>query len=858
VKQAEPGARLRTLSSKLAPPALPTTTITRAGSALRLDGARRVALVVAPAGYGKTVAARQWYDQAAGSAGWLSVDLIDASPSSFWLHMLAALRRVAVPLDEEVDLLLEERGPDAVFLAELITQLERSERVVDLVLDDLGRVESDEVFEGLALLVERVGDRVRVIATSRAELPLPVAAWRGRDWVVDLREDQLRLDDDDAHALARAHGFASPAESDVVTTLNQKLEGWPIAVHLALRSMTTTSLASLDSSISDTRKVLANDFVGQVLERLTDDQRDVALGLSVLRWFDLDLCRELLGEPSVAILRGLDRQQLFLQGIDEPRRAMRYHSLVRGILEEELRWRDPQRHEQLHRDAAELWLAREDLPAAYHHLLEVGEGRSAFDLVIQPALELVDRGDRAGLARLVASLPRSADVADPALALDLAVVAFFARRRHDAARWCDHAGADLPSDDPSIGARLHAMRALLSVMDGDIDTAAGHIALFETLAHRTAATTDPVVRWFSVVKARVALVRGEHERARDAIEEVASLTEPETVVKVTAPALEAWFHLDHGRLKQASALADQAAGWAYSASVQLHHGALEAFVVAGWCRLGAGDLPTAAELADTARDHAEALGYPWDLARACALFAEASRLSGEPHAAVEAVRDLRSELDRPPAGAIAALLDTAEAAALLTTGRVDNAGAIRDRLPDGVASRLLGARIALAGDQPQRARRLLADRQVWPTHRRLEAELLLAATGGATHHEDLAHALRVGGETGWVSPFLGHGEQIEAVVSRAPVERLHPALAHALASWRDHREPQPASLVDPLTQRELDVLAFLPTHLSYAQIGARMYLSVNTIKTTLKSVYRKLGASSRAQAVDAARRAGLL
>ena len=104
-------------------------------------------------------------------------------------------------------------------------------------------------------------------------------------------------------------------------------------------------------------------------------------------------------------------------------------------------------------------------------------------------------------------------------------------------------------------------------------------------------------------------------------------------------------------------------------------------------------------------------------------------------------------------------------------------------------------------------------------------------------------------------PFLGHGQAIEDFIAAQPLARLHPKLLAALSARRAGAPP--TELRAELTPRELTILHLLPTHLSYAEIAARLYLSVNTVKTNLKSLYRKLGAASRSEAVDTATRAGI-
>jgi LuxR family maltose regulon positive regulatory protein len=132
-----------------------------------------------------------------------------------------------------------------------------------------------------------------------------------------------------------------------------------------------------------------------------------------------------------------------------------------------------------------------------------------------------------------------------------------------------------------------------------------------------------------------------------------------------------------------------------------------------------------------------------------------------------------------------------------------------------------------------------------------------AAASGVTAHARMAAALADGAAAGLVAPFLGHGATVDRLLVQVPVTDLHPALAGVLAGRTTARRADPGP-PESLTARELTILELLPTHLSYAQIGAELFLSVNTVKGNLKTVYRKLGVGSRAEAVEAARRAGLV
>ena len=130
------------------------------------------------------------------------------------------------------------------------------------------------------------------------------------------------------------------------------------------------------------------------------------------------------------------------------------------------------------------------------------------------------------------------------------------------------------------------------------------------------------------------------------------------------------------------------------------------------------------------------------------------------------------------------------------------------------------------------------------------------ARAGPLAGDELHEALAVGAAAGWVQPFLGHGPAMMAELSRLPLDDLHPALAEALRPAAALEGGTP--LVEQLTPRERTVLELLPTHYSYAQIGEHLFLSVNTVKSNLKALYRKLGVSSRSEAVDAATALALL
>ena len=585
----------------------------------------RVGLVVAPPGYGKTVAVRQFVDAHSPPTAWFDLDLLDDNPGSFWAHLIESLRGVLPGLDDEVELLLAERGPrDLAFLAALMVEIERADARGVVVLDGVSVISDRSVLDGIALMVDRVGHLLRFVIIARSDPALPVARWRSAGWLTDVREEHLRFSE--AEALKASAMFPGLDLSDeVVVGLHHRTEGWPAGLHLALLSV--RDAPDQDASareVAGSDRLLADYLVAEVLDRLPAAERDVALALSVLDWFDADLCRDLIGNDAAPIAHQLQRRRLFLTTIDGHRGAMRFHPLFRELLESELWWRDPERRTALHRRAAELWAARGELNNAYRHLLKIGDVQAASDLVVRATLVLVDRGDRSGLARWMHTLPHAMHVDSPSLALDLAVACFSAGREQECGVWCDRADELSSADDLAIRVRLHAYRCALSLMQGDLDGATERIDGYERLVDLVD-PSDRIDGRFATIAARVAIAARRFDQAHTWIRRAQQATGPETSSAVAIPALQAWLELERGDLSRATALADEACAQASRLGPR-NLDVFDARLVAAWCRLGAGDLATADHFAELASADADVLGFTWNRIRAGVLVAELRRL----------------------------------------------------------------------------------------------------------------------------------------------------------------------------------------------------------------------------------------
>ena len=354
----------------------------------------------------------------------------------------------------------------------------------------------------------------------------------------------------------------------------------------------------------------------ELLDAMSEAERDVALSLSVLRWFDSDLCVALVGNDGPPVVDRLIGRGMFLSVIETQSGVMRFHELFRELLERELGWRHPARRIELHRLAAVLWRDRGDLMSAYHHLGEIGETDTAQQLLIRPALEFVDSGELQQLRGFARQLPTPADVDDAHLALDLASVAFYADGTLAAERWAERAStlsgerAGLDASENSA-VRLDGVRCAIALSRADLSTALAGVG-----ARRRRAIAAPSIGHFEdrfpIIVARVMLAARRQDEADEWIARAAQIEGPEILVSVTIPTLRAWYEWLYGSLDAAVTLLDGALRWMTEHHVGAHHYAFDTLITGGWCQLSIGDLTAATRLADRAATDAEILGSDWN------------------------------------------------------------------------------------------------------------------------------------------------------------------------------------------------------------------------------------------------------
>jgi LuxR family transcriptional regulator, maltose regulon positive regulatory protein len=352
-----------------------------------LDGGpRRLTLVRAPAGWGKTTLLAQWAasELEPRPFGWLALDPADNDPASFWCYAIAALRSVAPGIGERPLALLRAPGVDLgrEMLPLLINELAGWPERLVLVLDDYHLIANDQLHEQMVLLIEHLPPQLEVVLASRTEPPLPLARLRVRGELAELEAGALGFSEAEATALVNGLHALELAPEDVAV-LRERTEGWAAGLYLAVLSLSGREDRGgfVAAFAGDDRHVV--EYLGaEVLAGQPAEVRDFLLRTSVLGRLCAPLCEAVTGaEDGARRLEEIGRANVFLVPLDAKGGWYRYHHLFGELLRHELSLAEPGLVPELHRRAAAWLLGTGFVSEAIHHTIAAGDTDAAGELI---------------------------------------------------------------------------------------------------------------------------------------------------------------------------------------------------------------------------------------------------------------------------------------------------------------------------------------------------------------------------------------------------------------------------------------------------------------------------------------------
>ncbi|MFE9680255.1 LuxR C-terminal-related transcriptional regulator [Streptomyces sp. NPDC006285] len=851
-----------------------------------LDQALRtpLTLVNGAAGAGKTLLVADWATGRDRPVAWLTTDATDQRPGMFWAYLLQSLRTSGVPLPAGPGCPADpDRVPHAL-LARLAAALSVRDRPVIVVLDQYDRVTDQEIAEQLEFVLHHAGPGMRLVLVTRTEPLLPLHRYRAAGDLTEVRDAELTFTPEEAAVLLAAHGLCLPAHA--VRSLVERTRGWAAGLRLcALAARESPDPEAYLKEFEADRSTVADFLLAEVLARQPSETQDLLLKVSVLDRFGPALANALTERTDAEpILAGLHRENAFVEDLGHA--WYRLHPLFGEILRAHLRVSSPGLEPELHRRAA-VWLRHSGSLAE-----TLGHGAAAGDWDLTAGALI----DDLAIGELLAG-PRSDGLNESFACMGPAATGpatDLVRAARDLARGeTEHglthlrrAGRGLeqeplaPGDVPEPAAArlshalLETLAARLTGSPGRAETAAREAGrLWQEVPARLLHRHPELTALLQTQLGATRLWAGQFDDARAALSavtdrSVTASTATTAPARVDALGLLALIDYLNGRLGRAERRALAAAAGTEHFGRAGPLGPDVGRLVLAAVAVERDELRQAQTLFDATHGPRHGMCDPVTEAGRAIVAARLLLARGDARGAVEAARStVVTDVVSPWAQGHAALI---ESAAHLAEGHPEAAAEPLLAVPGGQAACVVGiARARLAAGRPAAAVAALdglrpegvAGPAVTVRATLVRAQAADAAGDRATTHRLVARALREARGERLRRPFVEAGPWIGPVLDAPPLRALSAGWLTPAAPRRP--EPRPGKRLCPqpveeLSGREREVLQRLAQMMSTEEIAADLYVSVNTVKTHLKSVYRKLAVNRRGEAVRRARELRLL
>jgi LuxR family transcriptional regulator, maltose regulon positive regulatory protein len=876
------------LATKLYIPPLRPNVVSRPRLLERLTEGlhRKLILISAPAGFGKTTLVSEWVEGIERPVAWLSLDDQDNDPTRFLTYLVAALQTIAATIGEGVSSVLHspQLPPPEAILTALLNDITTISDHFVLVFDDYHVIDAKPVDHALTFLVEHLPPHMHLVIATREDPPLPLARLRVGGQLIELRVTDLRFTPSEAAGfLNQVMGLGLSAED--IAALETRTEGWIAGLQLAAISMqgqkdTTSFIKSFTGSHHFVMDYLLEEVLGQQPESI----QDFLLRTSILDRMSGPLCDAVLLAPSAsgqATLEYLEHANLFIIPLDNERRWYRYHHLFADLLRQRLHQSiasstgdAESRVNELHIRAS-VWYEDQGLEIeAFHHAVAAHDVERAARLVEGKGMPLQFRGALTPVLHWLESLPTTVLDARPSL-------------------WVMYASAlSMTGQLTGVEPKLQAAEAALQGVEPDDKTRnlVGHIAAIRALLAAAQNQVEP-----TIVQSRRALeylhpdnlavrtattwklgwayqLQGDRAAASRAYTEAISISQASgnTIIYISAT-------IGLGTVQETENQLHLAAQ-TYRRVLQL---------------VGESPLPVACEA------H---LG----LARICYEWNDLDAASQHGQQGVHLARQIENT-DRFVSGEVflarlkLAQGDAAGAAALLAeAGQSARQQNFVYRMPEVAAAQVLTllrqgnlaaaahlaqthglplsqARVHLAQGDTSAALAVLG-----PLRQKMEAKgwederlkvIVLQAVAHHAHDEKdkaaqlLGDALALAEPGGFIRLFVDEGFPMAQLLSEAAAHGIMPDyIGKLLAIFKaeEHKsedtsyQPPAQLLIEPLSQRELEVLQLIAQGLSNQEMSERLFLALDTVKGHNRKIFGKLQVQRRTEAVARARELGLL
>lgn len=839
----------------------------------------KLTLISASAGFGKTTLASEWIAGCKRPVAWISLDEGDDDPERFITYLVAALQTIKPGIGEGLVSAFQSPQPPSTeaILTALLNEISTFPDHFLLVLDDYHVIDSTPVDNILTFLVEHPPPQMHLVIASREDPQLPLARLRARGQLTELRAADLRFTPTEAAGFLNQVMGLNLSEADIAA-LETRTEGWVAGLQLAAISLQGHhNVSDFIKSFTGSHHFVLDYLIEEVLGRQSESVQTFLLCTSILERLCGPLSEAILGTPpgsGQSTLEALEHANLFLVPLDNERRWYRYHHLFGDLLRQRLG--QPQELPEYHARASAWYEANDDLGEAFQHAFAAGDFERAARLA-EAAWQGMERNfQTAAWLGWVKKLPDAAICSHPRLCLQLGSAFSDAGELETSEIHLQNAERALAGvTDPVVATSLPGNIALIRASNAQNQGNLVETVKYAELSLQLIPEDDVYLRAMAFITLEFThWTTGNLEASlRGMYAWIENMQKLGNQVFVIASAFAvADMQVILGRLGEAEQTLRQAIqqaealGWE-AETVTAHH------------RLGLallaherGDEVAATQLLQTAADlgqHTTLVDWThrWNMAQA--------RLK-ESDREWDAALDLLDEAKRGYVKTAIPNLQPVEihkVRVYLKQGRLDKAQAwIRERslsVTDeanylGEYEYLTLARTRLAERSFEGVRQLL-DRllALAESQKRTGSVIEILLTQALVHQAQgeqpqalaaLERALTLAEPEGYIRIFVDEGEAMQSLLENHLSNRDRPLSGYVkrlLASFTQPTPPQnqKPEIVEPLSERELEVLRLLRSELSGPEIAQRMVVSLNTLRTHTKKIFNKLGVNNRRAAI---------
>jgi len=835
-------------------------------------------LVSAPAGFGKTTLLSAWVHSRLHRQPtvWLSLDAGDNDPSRFWNYFVAAVRSAHPGFGNSTLALLRSPQPPPVesLLTVLINELASLPTGCVVILDDYHLISTPAIHNGIAFLLDHVPVKVSLIIATRADPPLPLAHFRGKGAMVEVRADDLRFNEEEAIGLFGVLKNPGMSKGDAVR-LNHRTQGWVVGLKMAALAMPRQSdISDFITGFTGSQRFVMDYLMEEVLRRQTEDVWDFLLRTSVLDRLTAALCDTVTGRnDSRDMLLALEHSNLFVAPLDESRQWYRYEHLFLDVLRHQLEVKSgPEAVTELNRRASQWFEANGFADEAIHHALKGTDWMAATRLIHKHLKEKGWKGELATLLHWLEQLPEEVRNRDLSLCRTYGNLLNVAGEFESAAAIADYLERAAGTDDALLG-HVAAMRSGTAHGRGDMNRA------LELGMKALELLPKDQVDMRCIVSERLGFIhwnRGDFKAAEPLLTEAYAAGVKAGDNHVAAEALSLLAAADHsstGRLRLAIGRYRQAIELAGpTPAAGSSHQSL------GWTLYELNDLDEAVRQIERALELGRLTGQRGFVARQHALLAHCCLAQGKESEALAKIEEARLVAESTGRDAVRAEHAAYHIRIALRLNDLTTATEWGHKLQEDVGAlpfyhQHVPLRLLIAqGKRALAARRLQALYEQATSHG-MQYQVIctrvcqvLAADTMDSALRFLADVFAITEPEGYLRTFVDEGGSMGPFLRQSIARGIRPEYASRLLSIidREHQrlteqeERSPTRAPLPVTERELEVLRLLVTGISSRQIAAALTISLDTTNTHIRHIYEQLDCRSRIQAVARARELGLI